>query len=136
MNELIDVLDYLLPLVPKSLLSASNEAGSTPLHWATLNFHLLIVQKLVLFPGGPGASLIDQRNAAGRSPLSEAEIAGWEEGAQWLVSQMSLDEQIKEEDAGAEEDADMTDADIQVEIQDADGGVARMSLGGGSSTGN
>ncbi|KIJ52560.1 hypothetical protein M422DRAFT_202707 [Sphaerobolus stellatus SS14] len=124
-----DILDYLLPLLPSSLLSTSNKSGSTPLHWATLNSHLPIIKKLVLFPGSPGASLIDQKNEAGRSPLAEAEFAGWEEGAQWLVSQMNLDDGIKEQDA-PDEEVDGPVGDIEVEIEDADGKVARMTLGG------
>lgn len=75
-----------------SLLAVANQAGSTPLHWAALNSHFSVVKKLVLFPLGPGASLIDFKNLAGRSPLGEAEFVGWEEGAQWLLGQMTLDD--------------------------------------------
>lgn len=48
-----------------------------------------------------GVQLIDVRNAAGRTPLGEAELAGWEEGAQWLVQVMNLD-QVAEEYQEAE----------------------------------
>lgn len=127
-----DVLDYLLSVVSPSLLSASNQAGSTPLHWATLNSHLPIVKKLVLFPRGPGAALIDMKNNAGRSPLGVAEFAGWEEGAQWLVEKMSLDQgpgSSQEDDVEAGE-LEPEVGDIEVEIQDAEGGVSKMTLGG------
>ncbi|KAF8591072.1 ankyrin [Ramaria rubella] len=128
-----DILDYLLPLISPSLLSVSNQAGSTPLHWATLNSHLPIVKKLVLFPQGPGATLIDCKNVAGRSPLGEAECAGWDEGAQWLVGQMTLDDTGgvaggKEEEGDGEE-LEPEVGQIEVEIEDAEGGVAKMSLG-------
>lgn len=123
----IEALDYLLPLVPTSFLSARNNAGSTPLHWAALNHHLSIAQKLVQFPGGPGVDLIDVKNASGRSPLGEAENAGWEEGARWFVEVMNLDENAK-----GEEDLQPTEAanNIEVEIEDAEGQVAKMTLGG------
>jgi uncharacterized protein len=135
-NSLIhsaDILDYLLPLVSPSSLAVTNNAGSTPLHWAALNSHLSTVKKLVLYPHGPGAALIDCKNVAGRSPLGEAELAGWEEGAQWLVGQMVLDDGdkgvvSKEEDADGEE-LEQPVGEVEVEIQDAEGGIAKMSLG-------
>ncbi|KAG1791184.1 ankyrin repeat-containing domain protein, partial [Suillus plorans] len=77
-NGHIDVLDYLLPLVTPSALSAQNSAGPTALHQAALNQHLEVVQKLVHFTG---ADLIDIKNTAGRSPLSDAEMIGWDKGA-------------------------------------------------------
>lgn len=131
-HRLPDILDYILPLVSPSLLSASNHAGSTPLHWASLNCHLPIVKMLVLFPQGPGSALIDAKNSAGRSPLGEAELAGWEDGAQWLVGQMNLEEgggaSVGKEDAGGA-DLEAEVGDIEVEIEDAEGGVAKMRLG-------
>lgn len=126
----IDALDLLLPLVPSSLLAARNNAGSTALHWAALNAHLDIAKKLVLHPGGPGVDLIDLKNATGRSPLGEAENAGWEEGARWFVEVMNLHENAKGETADADEEdqaASGTDS-VEVEIQDAEGQVARMTL--------
>ncbi|RDB25133.1 Ankyrin repeat-containing protein P16F5.05c [Hypsizygus marmoreus] len=136
-NGHLDVLDYLLPLVPPSLLAAQNSARSTPLHWAALNGHLAVMQKLVEFPGGPGIDLIDAKNAAGRSPLGEAELAGWDEGAAWLVKMMNLDTEVgeKEKNGDAEEEADidgpLAQQDIEVEIEDAEGQVAKMTISGG-----
>ena len=63
------------------------------------------------FPGGPGVDLIDIKNSAGRSPLGEAETVGWEEGAKWFVQ---VAEAVQ---------------DIEVEIQDAEGQVAKITLG-------
>ncbi|KAI9573279.1 cytoplasmic protein [Boletus coccyginus] len=122
-NGHADVLAYLLPRVSPSLLTHRNHAGSTPLHWAAVNRHLEVLQMLVRFPAGPGVDLIDIKNDAGRSPLGEAELAGWDEGARWLVQVMNLDE-TKED---VEESADPSDA-IQVEIQDADGQVATLTI--------
>ncbi|KAJ3004838.1 hypothetical protein NUW54_g4619 [Trametes sanguinea] len=125
-NGHTDALDYLLPLLPASLLAARNNAGSTPLHWAALNSHLAVAQKLVQFPGGPGVDLIDIKNEAGRSPLGEAETAGWEEGAKWFVEVMNLDEKAKgEEELQPAEGLE----NVEVEIEDAEGQVARMTLG-------
>lgn len=131
----VDVLDYLLPLVSPSLLSCQNTAKSTPLHWAALNSHLAVAQKLVEFPGGPGIDLIDVKNTAGRSPLGEAEMAGWEEGAKWMVEVMKLetDDAIKEEEGDSVEGEDGeggTVPDIEVEIEDADGKMAKMTIRG------
>ncbi|KAI0645111.1 cytoplasmic protein [Trametes meyenii] len=121
-----DALDYLLPLLPPSLLAERNNAGSTPLHWAALNSHLSVAQKLVQFPGGPGVDLIDIKNSAGRSPLGEAETVGWEEGAKWFVQVMNLDDGTQEEEEVQPAEAVQ---DIEVEIQDAEGQVAKMTLG-------
>ncbi|KAN0081655.1 cytoplasmic protein [Tylopilus felleus] len=129
-NGHADLLAYLLPLVNPSLLAHRNHAGSTPLHWAALNRHLDVAQSLVRFPAGPGVGLIDIKNDAGRSPLAEAELAGWDEGARWFVQVMNLGN-VKEEEADDVQDAspvgDPSDA-IDVEIQDADGQIARMTI--------
>jgi ankyrin repeat protein len=95
-----ELLDLLLPLSSPTLLSAQNNAGSTALHWAAINAQLPAARALVEYPDGPGARLIDVKNAAGRSPLGEAEAAGWDEGAKWMVEVMHLD------DADADVDAD------------------------------
>ncbi|KAK2463083.1 hypothetical protein APHAL10511_004738 [Amanita phalloides] len=128
-NGHIDILDYLLPIVPASLLSAQNDAGSTPLHWAAINAQLGVAQKLIQYPGGPGGGLIDIKNAAGRSPLAEAEMAGWDEGAKYMVQVMNIDDAKDEETPAAKSQGNsMRDFDIEVEIQDADGQVARMKI--------
>jgi ankyrin repeat protein len=120
----------LLPIVPSSLLSTSNRAGSTALHWAVLNAQLSAARRLVEFPGGPGIDLIDIKNAAGRSPLAEAEAAGWDEGAKWLVEVMRL---VDAGGAGAVAEEEEATADSQVEDQnqeDPDGGASHISAEG------
>lgn len=104
----------------------ANNAGSTPLHWATLNKHLSTMKKLIQYTDGPGALLINCKNAAGHSPLAEAELSEWEEGARWLVEQMPLEDEEKSGNTDAISSEDVRD--IEVEIQDADGGIAKMSL--------
>lgn len=69
--------------------------------------------------------MIDIKNAAGRSPLGEAEIAGWDDGARWLVQVMNLDEAKEQVEEETTLDPSQT---IEVEIQDAEGQVARMTL--------
>jgi hypothetical protein len=144
---ILDVLEYLLPLLPSSLLSAPNEAGSTPLHWAAVNKHLPAMRTLVGHAPGPGAALVLVRDAAGRSPLGEAELAGWDDGARWLVEQMELadsaqpqstDEPVPEADDDGAEGEEITlsasakpgkdGRPVQVEIVDADGRMASMTL--------
>lgn len=103
-----------------------------------MNSHLDIAQKLVQYPSGPGRDLIEIKNAAGRSPLGEAELAGWEEGAKWFVQVMNLDHEQKTEELGEEDGQDDVildtengvNRDIEVEIQDADGQVAKMTISG------
>ncbi|KIY46157.1 ankyrin [Fistulina hepatica ATCC 64428] len=126
-NGHTDVLDFLLPHVPASLLAVQNATGSTALHWAALNAHIDVLKRLVDFAGGPGIDLIDIKNLSGLSPLGVAEQVSFDEGAQYLVQMMRLD-------GGEEETAD-TDAvvdptqNVEVQIEDADGNLAKTTLG-------
>ncbi|KAI0343626.1 cytoplasmic protein [Trametopsis cervina] len=124
-NGHTDALDYLLNVVSPSLLSAQNEAQSTALHWAAMNSHLEVAQKLVKHPQGPGIDLIDIKNAAGRSPLGEAENIGWDEGAKWFVEVMNLNDGGKDEEELRPAEGVQ---DIEVEIQDAEGKIAKMKI--------
>ncbi|KAI5995350.1 hypothetical protein F5J12DRAFT_406813 [Pisolithus orientalis] len=123
-KALLDILEYLFSLVPTSLLAQQNHAGSTPLHWAALNRHLQIAQKLIQHPGGPGVDLIDIKNAAGRSPLGEAEMAEWDEGAQWFAQVMNIDEVKKEESDGQIDSYQSVD----IEIQNVEGQIAPLTI--------
>lgn len=90
-------MNYILPNISPSLLEVPNISGrSTPLHWAAINGHLSTAQALVLHPRGPGPLLINPRNAAGHSPLTEAELAGAEDVAKWLVEVMVIDQDAEE----------------------------------------
>jgi len=104
----LDLLNYILPHIPGSLLAVENTSGrSTPLHWAAVNAHLSIAQAIVSHPGGPGSLLINAHNAAGRSPLGEAELAGADDVAKWFVEVMMIEQGtgIMEEDAEGENQA-------------------------------
>jgi hypothetical protein len=89
------------------------------------------MERLVRSPGRGGSRLIDIKNAAGRSPLAEAEMIEWAEGASWLAQMMSLDGQPGITEGREEQTAVDFDQmhDVEVEIEDADGQVARMTLG-------
>lgn len=81
---------------------------------------------------GPGRDLIDIKTKAGLSPLGEAELAGWEEGAKWFVEVMNLDPEGSKERPG-DEDATLDTEDkrdIEVEIEDAEGRIAKMTISG------
>lgn len=88
------------------------------------------MKKLVEFPGGPGRDLIDAKNLAGLSPLAEAELAGWEEGARWLVEVMNLeaDEGTATGDGEKAGEETLDGRDIEVQIEDADGKMAKMTI--------
>ncbi|KAI9507126.1 hypothetical protein F5148DRAFT_981825 [Russula earlei] len=118
------LVDVLLPIVPQSLLSAQNRAGSTALHWAALNSQLATARALVDCPRGPGIDLIDIKNSAGRSPLGEAEAAGWDDGAKWMIEVMRLDN-VGQADGDAPSGGDL--ANVEYEAPDTDGQVTRMS---------
>ncbi|WVF68513.1 hypothetical protein IAT40_003280 [Kwoniella sp. CBS 6097] len=89
-NGHLEVLNYLLPVMPKELLQNTNEAGSPPIHWAVSNNHVGCVKALVELPEeqGGGIALLKQTNAAGRDAFAESifagegkeEVSGWIEG--------------------------------------------------------
>ncbi|KAF8332113.1 uncharacterized protein EI90DRAFT_2919006 [Cantharellus anzutake] len=151
-----DVLRYLLPIFPASLSAVQNDSQSTPLHWAVVNKHLTTI-KLLIEPPPPSSTitslpttgapppptplslirtdLIDIRNAAGRTPLVEAELAAWDEGAAYLVSVMTLDHQEQGKTTGGpkEQEADEEigldeDADSHIEVEDAEGKISKISI--------
>lgn len=53
----VDVLEYLLPLVPPSLLSVTNESGSPAMHYAVANNNTECVKALVNWPEEQGGDL-------------------------------------------------------------------------------
>jgi hypothetical protein len=52
-----DVLEYLVPQLPKEMLAITNHAGSPALHWAILNNHVSIVKVLAELPESHGGGL-------------------------------------------------------------------------------
>jgi hypothetical protein len=69
-----------------------------------------------------GAGVLDVKNKSGRSAISEAELNEWAEGVTWMVGVMAVDDT-----GGAAQDADET-GDVEVEIQDAEGRVAKLNM--------
>jgi ankyrin repeat protein len=68
----LDILAFLLPIVPAETLASANESGNTPLHWAAMNGHIDTLRLLV--PALPKTALF-LKNQFGRDALSEAENA-------------------------------------------------------------
>ncbi|KZW02978.1 ankyrin [Exidia glandulosa HHB12029] len=123
-NGHVDVLQLLLPLFAS--YDVPNESGSTPLHWAALNAQMDATKLLVESERG-GVKLIDVANKAGRTPLAEAELAGWDEGARWMVDKMDLeeappaldtDEPVPEGDEGDEDDVTERVAAVTIDEDD------------------
>ncbi|EJT96996.1 hypothetical protein DACRYDRAFT_59950 [Dacryopinax primogenitus] len=118
-----DVLSYLLPLMPPSLLTTPNTSLSLPVHWAALNRHLPILAILVSDTRIDGAHLIALPNGSGKSSLTVAEEEGWDEGASWLADKIELAlavgegetaEGVEEEDVGEEPaEGEKMDVDVQ-----------------------
>jgi hypothetical protein len=73
----------------------------------------------------PGAGVLDIKNKSGRSAITEAEMGEWAEGVTWMVGAMTVD------DTGGtanETDEIVEPGDVQVEIQDAEGRVAKLNV--------
>jgi len=81
-----------------------------------MNSHLQIAKALIEHPGGPGPALINAHNSAGRSPLGEAELAGWEEGAKYFVEVMGIQE-------GQMEAGETTEA-VEMELEERKGEIS------------
>ena len=72
--------------------------------------------------------MLDIKNKSGRSAITEAEMNEWAEGVTWMVGVMSVG------DSGGvtqETDEVVGSEDIQVEIQDAEGRVAKLNMKNG-----
>lgn len=72
-----------------------------------------------------GVGVLDIKNKSGRSAITEAEMNEWAEGVTWMVGVMTVD------DTGgpAEETDEVVESeDVQVEIQDTEGRVAKLSV--------
>ena len=69
--------------------------------------------------------MLDVKNKNGRSAITEAEMNEWAEGVTWMVGAMSVDDS-----GGTTQEADeaVESGDVQVEIQDAEGRVAKLSM--------
>jgi ankyrin repeat protein len=89
-NAYVDIIKYLLSQFSssdpssssKSLLTAQNKAGNTPLHWAALNGHLPAVK--LLLESGADVSIL---NAAGHDAVYEAEINDKNEVVDFLLKE-------------------------------------------------
>lgn len=106
-----DVISFLLPLVPSETLSATNQSGNTPLHWAAMNGHIDTLRLLV--PALPKDALF-LKNQFGRDALSEAEnaVPEGEQGASspqqecvgYLLTFMELEKEKEGNEAEVAED--------------------------------
>ena len=69
--------------------------------------------------------MLDIKNKSGRSAITEAEMNEWTEGITWMVGVMSVDDSGG---TGQETDEVVESGDVQVEIQDAEGRVAKLNV--------
>ena len=69
--------------------------------------------------------MLDIKNQSGRSAITEAEMNEWAEGVTWMVGVMSVGDS-----AGVAQETDevVGSEDVQVEIQDAEGRVAKLNM--------
>lgn len=84
---------------PHELLSQSNSAGNTPLHWAALNGHLPVVQTLVMAANADPTIT----NAAGHDAVFEAEANEKAEVVDWLLGHCEGLEEVIKGSTGGEE---------------------------------
>ncbi|KAH8090938.1 hypothetical protein HD553DRAFT_303755 [Filobasidium floriforme] len=111
-NGHTEVLQYLLPHVPSSLLMAVNDNKSPPLHWAILNNQVECTKLLAQLPEeqGGGLPMLEQKNGAGRDAFDESmwagegreEVSGWIEG---YLGKLTGDEGYEEPEQSATAEA-------------------------------
>ena len=91
------------PAAPPGLISLANQRGNTALHWAALNGHLEAAKALI-----ESGAEIGRKNLAGHNAAFEAEQAGKEEVAAWLISAGDDGQEgdVKEEEVSGELEAD------------------------------
>ena len=113
-----DIISFLIPLVSSEALSATNQSGNTPLHWAAMNGHIDTLRLLV--PALPKDALF-LKNQFGRDALSEAEnaVPEGEQGAAspqqecvgYLLTFMELEKEKDGKDDDDEEEEATTEED-------------------------
>ncbi|WWD20353.1 hypothetical protein CI109_104829 [Kwoniella shandongensis] len=120
-NGHLDVLNYLIPLVPKELLTKTNEAGSPAMHWAVSNNHVGCVKALVEIPEeqGGGIQLLKQKNASGRDAFLESLFAGEgkEEVSGWIEGYLYRIEGDDDEEVGAEGEETKGEGEEESEVK-------------------
>ena len=72
-----------------------------------------------------GAEVLDVKSKNGRSVITEAEMNEWVEGVTWMVGTMTIDETGG---TAHETDEIVESREVQVEIEDAEGRVAKLSM--------
>ncbi|WVQ78980.1 hypothetical protein IAT38_001072 [Cryptococcus sp. DSM 104549] len=124
-NGHLEILKYLLPLLPSTLLSTANESGSPPMHWAVSNNHVECVKTLVELPEeqGGGLPLLKQKNASGRDAFLESMFAGEgkEEVSGWIEGYLYRVEGADDEDAEGQEGAAVEEGDGEKELRVEEG---------------
>ena len=106
------------PSTPPTLLSLANLRGNTPLHWAALNGQLEAVKYLV-----EAGATVSVKNAVGHDAAFEAEQAGKDEVASWLLSANNErgDRDVEEKDeietieGATDEDQKLTSDDMELD---------------------
>ncbi|GJJ76917.1 uncharacterized protein EMPS_09276 [Entomortierella parvispora] len=109
-NGHLDVVEYLISVIPAEAVNTQNEQGNTALHWASANGHLKVVEALV----SKGKADYKLKNAAGHTPIIEAESQQREQVVAWLLINTEPDEELQDDD---DEDEDEEEEEEEEEAQ-------------------
>ncbi|KAF9405437.1 hypothetical protein BGZ94_003543 [Podila epigama] len=108
-NGHIDVIEYLISIIPSEAVNIQNEQGNTALHWAATNGHLKAVEALIT----KGKADNKIKNAAGHTAILEAEMHEHEKVVAWMLINTEPEEepqQANDDDDDDEEDSDEEEA--------------------------
>ncbi|KAG0045982.1 hypothetical protein BGZ83_008816 [Gryganskiella cystojenkinii] len=112
-NGHLDVVEYLITIIPAEAVNTQNEQGNTALHWAATNGHLKVVEALVT----KGKADYKLKNAAGHSAMMEAELQECEQVVAWLLINTEPDEELQE--AGDDDDEEEEEEEEEEEQETA-----------------
>lgn len=103
-NGQYQIVEFLIKYLNPVDVNALTDEGSTPLHWAALNGHLKIVEKLL--EAGADATI---KNSSGRSPVTLAEQQSHLEVVQVLLKSYDPEEEEEENMNSLDENGNVID---------------------------
>ncbi|KAG0239634.1 hypothetical protein BGX31_002607 [Mortierella sp. GBA43] len=118
-NNHVDIVEYLITIIPSEAINIQNDEGNTALHWAATNGHEEIV-KLLITKGNANYKL---KNSAGHTALTEAELHERSQVVTWMLNNT---EELKDGDNDDDSDSSSSEEeDDEKAVEAAQGSSSR-----------
>ncbi|KAF9352954.1 hypothetical protein BGX34_011891 [Mortierella sp. NVP85] len=118
----LDIVEYLITIIPPEAINIQNDEGNTALHWAATNGHEDVV-KLLITKGKANHKI---KNKAGHAAQTEAELHDHNQVVTWLLNNTEPIEETKDNDDGSSSSSS-SDEEEEEEEEENDGKEAQGS---------